>query len=258
MAASLAWYIGWMLAAAGVLLTMRPWRLVGAPTRRRALLVFVSGLGLAATAVIYVPAPTHAPTPAGTLLDPWLPEYQFSEAHQSDVHASREQTYRAIIEVTPDEIALFRTLTWIRRLGRSSGAGILNPTRGASILQTALKSGFQILAEKSNEEIVLGTFVAAPRSVHGRDWTPADFLAIDRPGFVKATMNFRLRAGDLTRVFTETRLDRPGDCARVHPLLAHDLPRQPLIARCGSARSSERRRGREIRTSSAVTHRIRD
>jgi len=211
-AASVAWYIGWMLSAAGVLLTMRPWRLVGVPTRRRALLVLVAGLVLAATAVIYVPAPTRAPTPAAALLDPWLPEYHFSEAHQSDVHASRERTYRAIIEVTPDEIALFRTLTWIRRLGRSSGAGILNPARGVSILQTALNSGFHILAEKPNEEVVLGTFVAAPSSVHGRDWTPADFLAVDRPGFVKAAMNFRLeaRGADLTRVFTETRVYATG------------------------------------------------
>lgn len=208
MAASVAWYIGWMLVAAGVVLTMRPWRGVGVPTRRRALVVLVAGLVLAVTAVIYVPAPTHAPTAAATLLDPWLPEYHYSEAHQTDVHASREQTYRAIVEVTPDDIALFRTLTWIRRLGRSSDHGILNPARGVSILETALKSGFHILAETPNEEIVLGTFVAAPRDVHGRDWTPADFLVVDRPGFVKATMNFRLeaRGSELTRVFTETRV----------------------------------------------------
>jgi len=206
--ASVAWYIGWTLAAAGVLFTMRPWRVVGIPTRRRALFVLVAGLALAATAVIHIPAPTRAPTAAATLLDPWLPEYHFSEAHQTAVHASREQTYRAILDVTPDEIALFRTLTWIRRLGRSSNAGILNPSHGVSILQTALESGFHILAEKPNEEIVLGTFVAAPRSVHGRDWTPADFLAVDRPGFVKATMNFRLETSEaeLTRVFTETRV----------------------------------------------------
>src|SRR5262245_46990978 len=106
---------------------MRPRRLAGLPTRRLALLVLVVGLALAATAVVYLPAPTRAPSASATLLDPWLPEYHFCEAHQTDVHASREQTYRAILEVTPDEIALFRTLTWIRRLGRSSDAGILNP-----------------------------------------------------------------------------------------------------------------------------------
>jgi hypothetical protein len=49
-------------------------------------------------------------------LDEIVPVYQFTEFHETTIAATADRTYRAICAVTADEIALLRTLTWIRRL----------------------------------------------------------------------------------------------------------------------------------------------
>ena len=51
-------------------------------------------------------------------LDEFAPEHQFNEVHRVRIRAPRSRVYRAIKEVTAGEIAFFRALTWIRRLGR--------------------------------------------------------------------------------------------------------------------------------------------
>ncbi|HYL10687.1 MAG TPA: hypothetical protein VEU31_08110 [Candidatus Acidoferrales bacterium] len=111
--------------------------------------------------------------------------------------------------VTADEILLFRTLTWIRRLGGSNEESILNPPPRAPILDVALKTGFLLLAEEPDREVVLGTAVAAPpgfRPSHRP--TPEDFKNVRQPGFVLAAMNFRFEddGPGVTLVTTETRI----------------------------------------------------
>jgi hypothetical protein len=141
-----------------------------------------------------------------TELDAFVPVYQFHEIHSTHVNAPPDRVFAAVKGVTPGEILFFRTLTWIRRFGRSGPESILNPPPGQPILEVATRTTFFTLAEIPNREILVGTIVIAPPGVQ-IDRTPAAFKALDRPGFAKAAMNFLLepeRGG--TRLTTTTRV----------------------------------------------------
>ncbi|MFN2546141.1 MAG: hypothetical protein ABR567_01780 [Myxococcales bacterium] len=140
-------------------------------------------------------------------LDEFAPEHQFNEVHAIRVRAARDRLYRAIKEVTAGEIALFRTLTWIRRLGREGEESILAPPPHEPILGVATRTGFVMLADEPEQEIVIGTVVILPAGAP-RPRTAEEFKQIAGPGFAKATMNFRLEdAGDgAVVVSTETRV----------------------------------------------------
>jgi hypothetical protein len=144
-------------------------------------------------------------------LDAIVPVYQFSEVHQITIEASADRIYRAICAVTTDEIALLRTLTWIRRLGRPGPESILNPPGDKPFCDVALKSGFYLLADEPPSEMVLGSFVAAPKAARANpppEITAATFAEIHSPGFGVAVMNFRLRpvGSGRTQLITETRV----------------------------------------------------
>jgi hypothetical protein len=70
--------------------------------------------------------------------------------------------YRALKSVTAEEIALFRTLTWLRRFGRPGPESILNPPPHVPLLNVATRTSFLVRPEEPDREIVLGTPVAAP------------------------------------------------------------------------------------------------
>src|SRR5712692_4017254 len=116
-------------------------------------------------------------------LDEFAPEHQFNEVHGIRIRAPRNRAYRAIKEVTAGEIAMFRALTWIRRLGRKGPESILDPPKDEPVLAVATRTGFLLLADDLEKQIV-------------------------DPGFAKATMSFRIEdAGDGTcLVSTETRV----------------------------------------------------
>jgi hypothetical protein len=157
--------------------------------------------------------------PAGdpTALGRFLPTWHFREVHSTLVRASRERVYRAVLEVTPEEIFLFRSLVAVRRLGRRIPEGILNPPRGQSLLAAAGRTEFRVLEERPPEEIALGTFVAAPE---GRaPVRPESALAFEagarRSGVALAAMTFRTaEAGGRTLLTTETRVFAPDRSVR--------------------------------------------
>ena len=158
-------------------------------------------------------APAHQTRVASPVsrLDQIVPIYQFSEVHETTIEASPERTYRTICAVTVNEIALLRTLTYIRRFGQPSPDSILNPPGDKPFCEVALSSGFYLLADEPPREIVLGTFVAAPKAARTNpppQITAATFTAIHSPGFAIAVMNFRLRSigSTRTRLTTETRV----------------------------------------------------
>lgn len=147
--------------------------------------------------------------PPRTRLDQFMPVYQFHEFHSIRVAASKEKVYDAIKSVTAGEISLFRTLTWIRRLGRSGPESIVNAPEHEPLLEVATKTSFLLLAEEPNREIVVGTAVVAPRGWRpSRRPAPEDFRAVREPGFALAAMNFLIEdAGPGTcTVTTETRV----------------------------------------------------
>lgn len=196
---------GLAAAGVGIVVLLRPLpRLRLAPRRRGALLV-AAGL---ATAGVAAYLPVRAPRLEGPAmaLDSIVPVYQFGEAHEIVVHASREAVWRAVHEVRAEEIRLFRTLTWLRS-PHTGGAppGILNPPASRPILETALQSGFVKLAEDPGREIVFGSIVCCgPRS---RVKSAEEYRALDAPDLARAVMNFHLaEEGGALRLRTQTRV----------------------------------------------------
>ena len=201
------WYAGALALGVGALCLLRPIARLRIRTRRRAALVAVAGIGVAIGTLFVGTSVKRSRAPA-SLIDQVLPEFQFSETHQIEIAASPPAAYRALRAVTADEIAHYRTLTWIRCLGSCPGDHILNPPKGTPILETAMRSGFKLIAEIPDVELVLVTFVAAPSGTASRGWTRDAFVSLRTPGFAKAAMNFRLESGGPGRtvLHTDTRV----------------------------------------------------
>jgi hypothetical protein len=221
-------YAGLVLGFVGLITVVRPLRWLGIPTRRRAGVLLVAG-GLLVIVAALLPAPTKRVEERRTHLDAMVPAWQFSERHEIRVHADPGRVEQAIRSVTAREIRLFRLLTWIRnpRLpGSKQRENILAAPADRPILDVALKGGFMVLAEEPGRELVFGTLVLVPSELRKlpreellrlrREFTPAKFAALDKPGYAKAAMSFRLEdeGGGWTRVVTETRVFATDDRAR--------------------------------------------
>jgi len=194
----------------GCISIVYPMKFVGITSRP-----FGVGVALCGMAVfllgVNLPAPDERVAARATILDDFVPVYQFAEFHTLRVTAPREHVFAAIRDVTANEITLFRTLTWIRRFGRPGPENILNPPPNEPLLAVATRTGFMKLAENPDHEIVLGTLVVAPpgwRPNKDRKPTPEDFKAPRAPGFALAAINFRVEDATKgeTLLTTETRI----------------------------------------------------
>ena len=199
---------GLALVFVGVLSLLKPLRFLRIPSRARGGLVLLAGLLAVAVGLAWPAGETRVAVPQSAL-DRFVPVYQFAEHHSTRVAASRERTYRAIQDVTAGEIALFRTLTWLRRFGRPGPENILHAPPDRPLLAVALRTGFLVLAEDPGQEIVIGTAVVTPPGWRrNHRLTPEGFRALHAPGFALAAMNFRLEdAGPgACQVTTDTRV----------------------------------------------------
>lgn len=211
-------YAGLLAMLVGGVSLIRPLRLLRVRTRKAALVMAGAGLALAAVGMM-LPAQVQSAAALETLLDEWMPAWQFSERHSLRVQATPEQAYRAIREVTGDEIFLLRTLTWIRNprwlWSAPQPEHILNPPGRKPILDVAMAGGFVLLAESAESEapreIVLGTVVLWDGTTRFRDEiTGQERIGrlLRTPGNAVATINFRVRdeGGGWVTVTTETRV----------------------------------------------------
>jgi len=200
-------YAGFISAFIGAIGTLWPLRILGLSSRwgGAALLAFGVLLVFAGWAL---PAPETRIASPSSRLDEFMPAWQFSESHTTRVKAPPARVFRAIHEVTANEILFFRTLTTIRRFGRPGPESILNAPERKPILEVATRTTFLQLAEEPDREIVVGTLVVAPRGAVLGKPTPEGFKALQRPGFAKAAMNFRIEADGAggSIVSTETRV----------------------------------------------------
>jgi hypothetical protein len=201
-------YAGMAIAFAGLASVIKPLAFLGIETRLHG--VFVLGAGVLISVVsAFLPAQETRVETIRTHLDEFAPVYQFHEFHTITILAPRERVFRAIQTVTADEITLFRTLTWIRRFGRSGRESILNAPGNVPLLAVATRTGFLPLAEEPDREIVIGTLVASPPGWRPKGApTPEKFKTLDAPGFAKVAMNFRLEdaGAGVCVVTTETRI----------------------------------------------------
>ena len=201
-------YGGLLVILAGAVAVVYPLRLLAIRTRAIGALVLACGILVFVIGATLPAAETRVEI-ARTKLDEFAPVYQFSESHSIEIHASRARVYAAIRQVPAGEIKLLRTLTWIRRLGRASPPGILNAPQNEPILDLALRSGFLLLADEPDREIVIGALVRAPPGWRpSKKPSPDDFKALNAPGFALASMNFVIEetGPDQCVVTTDTRV----------------------------------------------------
>ena len=195
-------YLALFGAAAGVASLVKPLRFLGVRTRKRGLIVFGLGL-LAFTVGVYLPVTeTRVETPR-TRLDEFAPVYQFSEFHSILVSAPKDRVDAALRAVRPEETRFFKTLTWIRTLGKSMAP------EGWPILASFTAGAFVVLAEEPGREIVIGR---AGNAMGGKLWAAEEFRAFHPAPLVKIVMNFRIQEVDAAhcRLTTETRVYAAG------------------------------------------------
>ncbi len=207
-------YLGLATALTGLIFVVRPVRRLRVPTRRHGLVV--AGVGAAVAVIgLALPASESRVARAETRLDEFAPVWQFHERHTIRVAAPPSRVYDAILRVRADEIALFDTLTWIRRGGRPAPGTILDAGARASLIDVATRSGFVRLADEAPRELVIGAVVLAPSGTRGT-LTPEVFRTPLPPGFALAVMNFLVAPdGDAASIVTtETRVFANSPSAR--------------------------------------------
>jgi hypothetical protein len=209
-------YLGFLLGLIGIVSLAKPLWFLGVRSRRAGAGLLLLGLCVAAAGAT-LPAPLLALPGDRSRLDDFVPVCQFREFHEIRVHAPADAVFRAVKSVTAGEIRFFRLLTWIRspRLSRSGRESILAAPAEKPLLDVALHSGFLLLAEDPDKELVIGTVLCRRLPQIGNPG-PRDFVALDRPGFCKAAMDFRLgeEPGGWVRLSTETRVNALGSSAR--------------------------------------------
>lgn len=214
-ASGLVW-AGSIAAFVGAVNVAWPLRWLRVRRRRTGAAILTAGILMVAGGML-LPVREQRATRARTRLDAFVPAWQFAERHDIRIQAPPERVFRAVKEVSADEIRLFRTLTWLRHPRwpwEERPASILAPPRGQPILDVALRTGFVLLAEDAGREVVVGAVVccrpadAARLLPRLRAEGPAAFAALRDPGIAAAGMNFALEdaGGGWTRLTTETRV----------------------------------------------------
>jgi len=197
-------YLSLASVLAGIISLLKPLRWLGIRTRLRGLgAVGVGVLGFAAGAFLPV-IETRVDHPCARL-DEFVPAYQFNERHRIRISASKERVWAAIYEVTPEEIRFYKALTWIRRFGRSSPPGALNPPDHQPILGMFTKGTFHVLSDEPERELVFGMAGTGRRHFAT---TPAEFKTLEGSPLAKIAMNFRIEDADAGHcaLTTETRI----------------------------------------------------
>ncbi|MGI8656267.1 MAG: hypothetical protein ACR2LC_13745 [Pyrinomonadaceae bacterium] len=131
-------------------------------------------------------------------LDHFAPRYDVAARHQTKVYAPAKNVYAAIRKLDLSRSAIVRTLFRLRGMPLE-----------CLTLDGLLKTGFVLLAEVPDRELVLG--------LAGRFWSlsgelqnvSADsFRSFDEAGYAKAVWNFSLEplGENVTRLTTETRV----------------------------------------------------
>jgi hypothetical protein len=138
-------------------------------------------------------------------IDEFLPISDVNASYQIRVHASPAVVYECLLCSDFNNLWVVRLLMTIR----SGGSAPRNRAPG-DLRQRFQGTGFVILAEVPNEELVIGVAGRFWRPDGGRclDLTADDFAGFSRPGYTKAAWNFRLRteSPECTVLSTETRV----------------------------------------------------
>ncbi len=143
------------------------------------------------------------------LIDRFLPTYDTSKRYAAVIHASPAAVYSALKESDVNASTVIRTLFTLRGLPALFSREKASRRKKLTI-QDITRSGFMLLSEKPDQEIVIG--------VVGKFWrlsgnicktvTPEHFADFNDPDFAKAAWNFFIKTnGDgSVELSTETRI----------------------------------------------------
>lgn len=145
-------------------------------------------------------------------IDEFLPTHDFAARYDIRISAPPATVYRCLLRSDFNQVWIVRFLISLR-----SGRWI-HPNHEPTDLHERLQgTGFVILSESPNQEIVIGVAGRFWRPNGGRhpDLEPGDFTRFSRAGYAKAVWNFLLQpATDGTILSTETRIQCLGRGAR--------------------------------------------
>ena len=142
-----------------------------------------------------------------SLLDKYLPQYQFSETHKILINAKPERIWQAIEHVDTSDSKVVRFLFRLRGMPKGS-----TNTKG---LDWKI---FTELERVQNDELIVGLI--------GQFWKPkgnlqqfqsSEFASFSNPKFAKGVMNFKLvkETNHRTWAITETRVQINDKKARI-------------------------------------------
>lgn len=151
-----------------------------------------------------------------SLLDRELPEFHWSEFHETRIARPPEKVREAVLALRVSDLRLTGLLMGIRTLpSLLTGRRTLRPG-GGPMVEELSRAGFVLLVDTDRELVmgVVGRFWqlrARPLPLEGA----AAFREFREPGFAKAAWNFRFEPdGEGTRLTTETRIQATDDAAR--------------------------------------------
>lgn len=153
----------------------------------------------------------HKENCANQRLDEYLSQYHFSEKHSIIINASLEQVFRTAHDFDIGKSSIIRVLIKMRRRYGSLFSNKAQPHfEMGKLSELTATAGFIPLMENVNREIVFG-FTGKfwqPAGVFVRDFTPAEFLDFNPPGYCKGIWNFYITGNPdgTTTLSTETRI----------------------------------------------------
>lgn len=140
-----------------------------------------------------------------SLIDEFLPIYDFSATYEIPIQAPSATLYQCLLRSAISKPWIVRALMTIR-----SGKPLPRHRAPGDLRQRLQGTGFVTLSEVPDMEIVIGVAGRFWRPDGGRclELTANDFVGFSRAGYVKAALNFRLRAESpqSTVLSTETRI----------------------------------------------------
>ena len=151
------------------------------------------------------------------LIDEFMPSYDAIEQHKIEIRTSAQFVYEEVRKLELGDSRIVRVLFRLRELPAVFRGRRTSCERLGLNLKDLISSGFILLGERPNEEILLGLV--------GRFWTPhgdirrmgaEEFKTFASPGYAKAAWNFSLtqRSDNVTRLATETRVLCLDDASR--------------------------------------------
>lgn len=136
------------------------------------------------------------------LINEYLKSYEFSEYHEILISQGPQAIFPLIKTIRFKKSKIIHGLFLIRRL----------PPK-MDTLTGFLESGFILLGEKKNEEILVG-FILSVRGI--QVVSPLEFKEFNETKSIKGVWNFRLTGrGHETLLSTETRVHCPGKTTRI-------------------------------------------